>query len=405
MQHPARFKWLAAGRRWRKTTLAMTTAVLAALDGRVVFWGSNTYDQSRIGLAEARKATGQVAQFNQSRMEATFPTGGKIIFRSLDNPDNARGHTADGVVIDEASLVVPEAWYEVLRPVISDTGGWALFIGTPKGRNWFYQEQANAKDRADNMAWQIPTLGVEIRDGRLYRRPHPLENPDFSFAEAEAMYRSMPERTFRQEFLAEFIEDAGLVFRNVRAVSTAKPGQPEPSHSYVMGVDWARSYDWTVLSVIDATTKRQVAMERFNQVDYQFQLGRLWTLHTTWQPELIVAEANAMGTPLVEQMQRAGLPVTAFTTTAQSKARIIEALALAIERGDVTLLDNETQIAELESYDMERMPGGAFRYSAPIGMHDDTVMALALAWSAVDAPAAPPEGIYVYDDRVNISPF
>lgn len=405
MQHPARFKWLAAGRRWRKTTLAMTTAVMAALDGRVVFWASNTYDQSRIGLAEARRATGQVAQFNQSRMEATFPTGGKIIFRSLDNPDNARGHTADGVVIDEASLVVPEAWYEVLRPVISDTGGWALFIGTPKGRNWFWRESVAALIAPDAASWQIPTLGVEIRDGRLYRKPHPLENPDFKFEEAEAMYRSMPERTFRQEFMAEFIEDAGLVFRNVRAVSTLRPGAREGGHAYVMGVDWARSYDWTVLSLIDATTKRQVAMERFNQIDYQFQLGRLRALYAAWEPELIVAEANAMGAPLIEQMQRDGLPVIAFTTTAQSKTQIIEGLALAIERGDVALLDNETQIAELEAYDMERLPGGMFRYSAPQGMHDDTVMALALAWAGADAPATPPEGTYVYDERVTISPY
>jgi hypothetical protein len=405
MRHPARFKYLAAGRRWRKTTLAMITAVMAALDGRTVFWGSNTYDQSRIGMAETRKATGAVAQFNQTRMEALFPTGGKIVFRSLDNPDNARGHTADGIVIDEASLVVPEAWYEVLRPVISDTGGWALFIGTPKGRNWFWRESMAAADHADTAAWQIPTLGVEIRDGRLYRKPHPLENPDFLFAEAEAMFRSMPERTFRQEFMAEFIEDAGLVFRNVREVSRLRPGSLSANHAYVMGVDWARSYDWTVLSIIDATARQQVAIDRFNRIDYQFQLERLKAQAEMWRPGVIVAEANAMGTPLIEQLQRDGLPVIAFTTTAQSKAQIIEGLALAIERGDVALLNNETQIAELEAYDMVRLPGGMFRYSAPQGMHDDTVMALALAWAGANEPAAPPEGIYVYDERVTISPF
>jgi len=190
----------------------------------------------------------------------------------------------------------------------------------------------------------------------------------------------VPQKTFEQEFLAQFIEDAGLVFRNVRMVSTAQPGQPVAGGRYVFGVDWARDYDWTVISAIDRVARRQVAIERFNQVDYAFQLGRLRAMVERWRPELIVAEMNAMGTPLVESLQREGLPVQGFTTTASSKTAVIEGLALALERGALTLLADETQIAELQAYDMERLPGGTFRYGAPSGMHDDTVIALALAW-------------------------
>ena len=90
-----------------------------------------------------------------------------------------------------------------------------------------------------------------------------------------------------------------------------------------------------------------------------------------------------MGT-LIETLQRKGSPVTASTTTQQSKAQIIEGLALAIERALVTLLADETQMSELEAYDMQRLPGGAFRYNAPQGMHDDTVIATALAWSGIE---------------------
>lgn len=363
----------------------MSLATESALQGKTVLWGSPTYDQCRIGWSEMHKAAGGVAQFATSRMEVLFPNGGRVIFRSLDNPDNARGHTADGLIVDEAPIVPQEAWYDVLRPVISDTGGWALFMGTPKGRNWFWREWVAAQDAPDSAAWRVPTLGVRIVDGRLERAPHPMENPDFPFVEAERMYQSVPQRTFEQEFLAQFIDDAGLVFRGVRAVSTAQPGTGARASRYVMGVDWARSYDWTVLSVIDVTAKRQVAMERFNQIDYQFQLGRLKALYELWKPYSVIAEANAMGTPLIEQLQRSGLPVRAFTTTAQSKSEIIEALSLAIEKRAVTLLANETQIAELEAYDMERLPGGSFRYGAPQGVHDDTVMALALAWYGATA--------------------
>lgn len=383
-EHPARWKILAAGRRWRKTTLAMRAALRVASEGMPVLWGAPTFRQCRIGWDEMYRAAGGVAEFHKGNMEVAVPPGGGVVsFVSLDAPDNARGKTAHLAIIDEAAQVVQEAWYQVIRPMLSDTNGAAMFLSTPKGRNWLFREYLNAGDDPDAVSWQVPTLGVAIKDGKLERRPHPMENPDFSFAEAEDMFRTLPEQTFRQEFLAEFIEDAGLVFRNVRAVSTAQTSTPQEGHTYIFGVDWARSYDWTVISVFDATESRQVAIDRFNQVDYQFQLGRLKAMAERWQPSQIIAETNAMGMPLIEQMQRDDLPVQAFTTTSQSKSQIIEALALAIERAEITLLDDENQIAELESYDMERLPSGSFRYGAPSGMHDDTVMALALAHSAL----------------------
>ena len=361
----------------------MAVALECAVKGQTVLWGAPTFDQAGIGWGEMQHAAGGLAQFNRSRMEVILPTGGKVILRSLDNPDNARGHTAHGVIIDEAPRVDGRAWFDVVRPIISDTNGWALLMGTPLGHNWFWRECQAAKDAPDSAFWQAPTLGVAIVDSKLVRRPHPMENSSFPFAEAERMFESLPAKTFEQEFLAAFVDDAGLVFRGVRGVSTLQPGTPEKDHSYIMGVDWARSYDWTVLSVIDATIKRQVALDRFNKIDYAFQLGRLEAMAARWHCHSIIAEANSMGTPLIETLQRKGLPVRAFTTTQQSKTQIIEALALAIERATVTLLADETQIAELEAYDMQRLPGGAFRYNAPQGMHDDTVIATALAWSGM----------------------
>src|SRR5512146_1921870 len=148
-----RFNWLSAGRRWRKTTMVMAEAVEAAISGQRVLWGAPTYDQVRVGWDEARHAAGGVADFKESRMSAVFPSGGVILYRSLDDPNNARGHTADGVVIDECADVTAAAWYEVLRPMLIDTNGWAWAIGTPKGRNWFWREHMQARDRLDSAAW------------------------------------------------------------------------------------------------------------------------------------------------------------------------------------------------------------------------------------------------------------
>src|SRR3989304_3259085 len=148
VRHEAqRFNWLSAGGPWRKTTLAMEIAVEESMLGKQIVWGAPTFDQVRIGWNETHKATAGMYSFSQQRMTAESPTGGKIVYRPRDDPDNARGHTADGVIIDEVGDVKQQAWYEVLRPMLIDTGGWAWAIGTPKGRNWFWRGGLAGTDR------------------------------------------------------------------------------------------------------------------------------------------------------------------------------------------------------------------------------------------------------------------
>lgn len=371
----------------------MSIAVEEALQGKRILWGAPTYDQVRIGWDETRHGVGDFATFTQQRMTAEFSTGGRIIYRSLDDPDNARGHSGDGIVVDEVGDVKEAAWYEVLRPMLLDTGGWAWFIGTPRGHNWFWREFVKAIDRDDSARWQVPTLGCEIEDGRLIRKLHPLENPEIRFRELLDAYETTPERIFRQEYLAEFIEDTGGVFRKIRDAVVTEAIHRE-HQDYVVGVDWGKYNDFTVLTVINASIGQVVEIDRFNQIDYQLQLGRLEALCQRYRPRAVIVERNAMGEPLVEQLHRDGLPVEPFTTTNASKAQIIDGLALAFEQGTIGIIDDPVLIAELEAYEMDRLPSGMFRYGAPAGMHDDCVMSLALAWSGV--AKAQPVGVAVY---------
>jgi hypothetical protein len=384
-QQAKRFNWLAAGRRWRKTTLLVAIGVERALPGRTIVWGAPTFDQVRIGWGEMRHGVGNQAKFTQQRMTAEFPTGGKVIFRSLDDPNNARGHTADEVIIDEVEAVKPDAWYEVLRPMLVDTGGGLWAAGTPLGRNWFHKEHMAARDRNDAACWQIPTLGCEIVDHgqRLVRKPHPLENPFIEFDEILGMFQTLPLRTFRQEILAEFIEGEGAVFRNIK--TNLYPGNETPAnheeHNLVMGVDWGKDVDFTALSVVCADCALEVALDRFQGVDYRLQRQRLQVLAERWGVYSIIAESNAMGTPIIEELQWTGLPVTAFATTATSKPPLIESLVLAFERSECRWLDVPIATAELEAYERKTSATtGRPTYSAPTGLHDDTVMARALAW-------------------------
>lgn len=194
----------------------------------------------------------------------------------------------------------------------------------------------------------------------------------------------MPERSYLQEIEAQFLAD-GSFFPNVDAVCVAVPTDPLMSHIYVAGVDWARAAggDYTVFVVMDATTKTMVHLQRVNGADFESQKARLKALVARYRIRDVLAEYNAMGGPLVEALQRDGLPVRGFTTTAATKHEIISALELAMDQRAVTLLNDEALKGELQAYEKIERAGGLPAYSAPDGLHDDTVIATALAWHAV----------------------
>jgi len=182
--------------------------------------------------------------------------------------------------------------------------------------------------------------------------------------------------------MAEFLEGEGAVFRNIQAClhhQQTVVGHHR-AHRVVMGCDWAKSKDFTCLSVVCSDCGLELALDRFNQIDYVFQRGRLKVLADKWRVDDILVESNAMGEPIAEQLQRDGLPVRMFQTTASSKPPLIESLALAFEREEVQWLDDPIATMELEAYERKvNQQTGRSSYSAPEGLHDDTVIARALA--------------------------
>ena len=191
----------------------------------------------------------------------------------------------------------------------------------------------------------------------------------------------MPERTYRQEIEAAFVEDGGGVFRRVQEAATAEPQDSRRGDSvYLCGIDWAISHDFSVVTVIDAKRREMVYMDRFNGVDYSMQRDRIKAICDRFGVAGVIAEQNGLGGPNNEALRRMGLPVRDFTTTNATKADIIESLAAAFEQGNIRILNDPTLIAELQAYEVDRLPSGMVRYSAPDSMHDDCVMSLAMAW-------------------------
>jgi len=378
IDNATRFNVLAWGRRAGKSVLEIDRVCETALHGFPAGWFAPSYKL----LAEAWRALvfalrPVASRTNESEHRIELVTGGVVEAWSLDSPDPARGRKYKRIVIDEAALVqrFEEAWNAAIRPTLADLQGDAWFGSTPKGRNYFWQLYQRGLDSSQSewRSWQMPTRA----------------NPYIPAIEIEAARLSMPERFFLQEFEAMFIEDAGEVFRKVLEAATATPQEEaNPMHQYVFGVDWGKTADFTVVCVLDLTTNEEVALDRSNRVDYAVQVGRLKALFERFHPTTIIAERNSMGEPVIEQLIREGLPVQPFLTTNATKAAAIDALTLAFERGELRILNDPVQIGELQAFEAERLPSGLTRYGAPEGMHDDTVMALALAWQSTNLPGA-----------------
>ena len=391
LQAARRFNSVACGRRFGKTTLGLALAYYGApgapggLAQRLdVGWFAPSYkllDEAwRSAKAFLRTLIARTDS-QQHRME--MRNGSALDFWTLEDPDAGRGRKYGLVIVDEAAMArhLEQAWNAAIRPTLTDYAGGAWFFSTPKGRNYFHALSQNEHRFADWKHHHAPTSS----------------NPHIPVDEIEAARLSLPERTFAQEYLAQFIEDGGGVFRRITAaVDTSLEPDPhkvravEDGRAYVIGVDWGRHDDFTVISVIDAKDKALVAVDRFTQIDYAIQLARLQAVHRRFPRAPILAESNSMGGPLIEQLKKVNMPVRSFQTTAASKAEAIEALALAFEQGALRIPPVRWLIDELMAYEQERLPSGALRYGAPRGGHDDGVMSLAIAWHGVNPPSAIP---------------
>jgi len=369
--HPAKIKALSMARRWGKTVLGGTLVLNTLRQHGRVAWITPTFKNSRPLWRWAINATSREIQSGKirlSRSERSLETraGGHLGLYSADNIDAIRGEAFHLVVLDEAARIDGDAWTDAIMPTLADYDGDSILISTPRGKNWFYSEYMRGQDDGKHTAsWQAPTSA----------------NPSPSIRRAFELARQrVPERTFRQEWMAEFIE-GGEVFRHIDAAKTAEwQHGAQAGHQYIFGVDFGRLEDYTVVTVVDIALGACVYVDRFNKIDWSLQVGRIIGLFERFRPTSIVAEHNAMGDPVVNMLYEKNLPVWPFTTTNATKQTIIDGLALAFEQGQIKIVDDRQLIAELQSYEATQLPSGLVRYGAPAGLHDDCVMSLALGW-------------------------
>jgi predicted phage terminase large subunit-like protein len=223
---PARFKVVSAGRRFGKSRLAAWILIIKALqsESKDVFYIGPTFQQAKdimwSMLKELLDGTELIAQTHENTATMTLVNGRRISLKGSDRPDTLRGIGLSYVVLDEYASMKVEVWEQIIRPTLADVKGGALFIGTPAGKNHFYDIWQEAKDekKEDWEAFQYTSI----------------DNPILDPEEIKTARDTMSTQAFRQEFEASFVSFTGGIFKQ----EWIKYDKEEPKEgNYVIAVD------------------------------------------------------------------------------------------------------------------------------------------------------------------------
>jgi len=373
-QDPHRYKILAKGRRFGLTKGMANEFVRRALrsDFKKGLWVDTinaNIDRyvERFIIPELRKLPKQIFWQWKKQARTLIIMDSYIDFRSSDNPQNIEGFGYDLAFLNEAGIILRDEylWHNAIQPMLMEYKAETIIGGNPKGRGLFYD---------------LYLKGLNP-DNKEYKSFHvtTYDNPYLSKQEIDRMVADMPERVARQEIFGQFLEDEGAVFRNVKEVMIAQPEKPMPNKRYIMGVDLAKVQDYTVIVVYDAESHHQVYQARFKDLDWVAQKKRIFAINKYYRSCPVVLDATGVGDPIADDFLQEGIAVIPVKLTNESKREIIEKLILWIEQERLAMLNLEETLIEFTSFTYDISSSGKIRYNAPPGLHDDIVIAHALA--------------------------
>lgn len=371
-QHPSRFKVVVTGRQFGKTNLGAVMCVASALRGGQIWWVAPTFPLTEYGWKIILGMCGQIPGVRAEGRpvwRVTLPTGGTIQARSADNPDSLRGATLDGLVFDEAAQAKPESW-PILRPTLAVRKGWAMFISTPKGTNWFYDLYQQA-ERPGWQRWRFPST----------------DSPYLDPEEMEESRGAMSSLLFSQEFLAEFISTGEAEFHAdwIQHYQTRFDGDdrifvlgdevvPLSScttfHTVDLAWSQAEDADYTVIASWAVTRKRHLLLVDLQRGHFEGPdiVPHLRRAYDKWGGLLVVERATRQMS-IIQEAVRTGLPVREVKAEKDKVARSWVAQARMEQR---TVWFPPRQTPWWPTFEEELL---AF----PAARHDDQVDALSYA--------------------------
>jgi hypothetical protein len=393
-----RFVVLVCGRRFGKDHLAAIKIIMHAFSfqsprgAKLYAWLNPVYNPQgkesfRVFCEFARSANLLKHTINTPPMEAHLINGDRVTFFSADQPDNLRGGQYDGLIVNEAGFVtmLEQLWSGPLAAMLLDRDGWAWIMGTPNGKNDFHK---------------FFLRGLTTTDGngnpsqwKSFRFPT-YANPFIKKESIDAFKIDMPEDMFRQEYLAEFLDSGGTVFKGLSAMRMRSQGlqlMPQ-SDGCRVGCDIGRYRDWTVLTAL-SPNHAVIGFDRYKDLPWDQSEARILNFMSRYRGRLVIDISN-QGEGLAERIAAKGIPVDMVRYTNKVKQKQVTDLQLMIEDGLLKVppptsynVDPSRDLAilwrELEAYTFEITTGGAFRYCAPPGQTDDCVTSLMLAGSVL----------------------
>lgn len=240
-----RFKVLNWGRRTGKSTLAANLTLMAATQVVGRYWiVAPTYKQAKniywLDIIHNQIPRELVKKKNEQELIITLINGSVIELKGADNEDSLRGAGIKGLILDEYAFMKPNVWELILRPMLADSKGWAVFISTPNGFNHFYK-------LADNAMSTLP----EYNDW-WYSHATTFDNPHIEDEEIDQIKAEVSEDQFAQEYQAEFRKMAGLVYKDFdKSIHVIAPKDLPDMDSYThgMGLDFGFTNPTAILFV------------------------------------------------------------------------------------------------------------------------------------------------------------
>lgn len=401
LQDEHRFKCLCIGRQSGKSHLAACAVIMKALQkpNSTIWLISPTYRQSTfmfekiVTLCKENNIPITTKKSNQN-IEITFSiTGSKFSALSGDNGDQLRGATLDFLIIDEAAMLDDEVWSKYLRPMTAVYKSQVLFLSTPKGKNWFYD--LYKLGLGDNSDWK--SFQASSYEGIICANDtedcHPGKD------ELDQIKAETDDLTWRQEYLAEFLDAGGTVFTSYTPAPYSDDMEIEEDAVYFVSIDLAKHGDYTVLFVANVETNEIVYYWRATGLSWESQLARFKEISKRYHNPTIFVDSTGLGDTILERMIEEGLDARGIVFSSKSKQQMVQNLAVMLQRKEIQPPNIKEVLDELDRYTFTHSATGQFRYSAPDGYHDDVVSSLMiLAWALSKIPS---DIGFVTEDELN----
>jgi len=385
--------WVACGTKFGKSFAAAAALSTKQMTGHGLLgrWVAPIYAQTKVGFKYCKKILPPAPHTKVDNHDLSLTLtalDSRVEFKSGKFPEDLEGEGIHGGYILDECAKMTEQVYASAKTTVTITRSPMLAISTPRGKNWFYSKCMEAKEE---MEWAI---NKGVAPAKIFITAPSTMNPLVSQEQVDQAKRSMPDRLFRQYYLADFIDD-GSVFTGYRDIlygpdiwtegASQRWLSPEyDGNTVVIGADWAKTQDYTVFTAFDIVTNKMVGFERFHKTPYTEAIRKLVLFSRKFKDVIVVKhDKTGLGGVIDDQLSYTDLPYEGVTFTNAWKANAVASLITSIEHKMIGLPRWTEMIDELEAYEVQTGANGSLSYAATSGKHDDIISSMLLSHEAL----------------------